>query len=112
MARRTGHLVAPAGRQRPSPGRRQCRAGAWGQRARRGGSASSPGAPARLAAGAAAGPGAAASSANPVYDTAMRQRVAAFQLGAGLKPDGLAGPTTYMLLNRALAVDEPRLARE
>jgi len=38
--------------------------------------------------------------------------VAAFQLSAGLKPDGLAGPTTYMLLNRALAVDEPRLARE
>ncbi len=46
------------------------------------------------------------------YDAALRQRVAAFQLSAGLKPDGLAGPTTYMLLNRALAVDEPRLARE
>lgn len=64
------------------------------------------------AGGAAAGPSAAASGAAPVYDAALRQRVAAFQLAAGLKPDGLAGPTTYMLLNRALAVDEPRLDRE
>ncbi len=46
------------------------------------------------------------------YDSSLRQRVAAFQLAAGLKPDGLAGPTTFMQLNRALAVDEPRLARE
>jgi general secretion pathway protein A len=46
------------------------------------------------------------------YDAALRDRVAAFQLQAGLKPDGLAGPTTFMQLNRALAVDEPRLARE
>ena len=61
---------------------------------------------------AAAAPGTAASAAATVYDAALRQRVAAFQLGAGLKPDGLAGPTTYMLLNRALAVNEPRLARE
>ena len=58
------------------------------------------------------GPPAPASDAVPVYDAALRQRVAAYQLAAGLKPDGLAGPTTYMLLNRALAVDEPRLARE
>ncbi len=57
-------------------------------------------------------PGSAAQDAAPVYDAALRQRVAAFQLAAGLKPDGLAGPTTYMLLNRALAVDEPRLAKE
>ncbi len=46
------------------------------------------------------------------YDSGLRQQVAAFQLAAGLKPDGLAGPTTFMQLNRALAVDEPRLARE
>ena len=46
------------------------------------------------------------------YDAALRGQVAAFQLAAGLKPDGLTGPTTYMLLNRALAVDEPRLGRE
>jgi general secretion pathway protein A len=64
------------------------------------------------AAGGPAGSSAANSDAAPVYDAALRQRVAAFQLAAGLKPDGLAGPTTYMLLNRALAVDEPRLARE
>ncbi len=50
--------------------------------------------------------------ARPVYDSALRQRVAEFQLAAGLNPDGLTGPTTFMLLNRALAVDEPRLARE
>lgn len=37
-------------------------------------------------------------------------RLAGFQLAQGLKPDGLAGPTTFMQLNRALAVDEPRLA--
>ena len=56
----------------------------------------------------------AASAAAPGqrYDAALRQRVAAFQLGAGLKPDGLAGPTTFMLLNRALAVAEPRLVQE
>ncbi len=53
-----------------------------------------------------------ADAASPVYDSALRQRVAAFQLAAGLKPDGLTGPTTFMQLNRALAVDEPRLARE
>jgi general secretion pathway protein A len=32
-----------------------------------------------------------------------------FQLAQGLKPDGLAGPTTFMQLNRALDVAEPRL---
>ena len=36
--------------------------------------------------------------------------LAGFQLAQGLKPDGLAGPTTFMHLNRALAVDEPHLA--
>ena len=30
--------------------------------------------------------------------------------GNAFKPDGLAGPTTFMQLNRALAVVEPRLA--
>ena len=53
-----------------------------------------------------------AASAGTRYDGALRQRVAAFQLAAGLRPDGLAGPTTFMQLNRALAVDEPRLGRE
>ena len=60
----------------------------------------------------AAGQPASAPDDAPTYDAALRQRVAAFQLAAGLKPDGLTGPTTYMLLNRALAVDEPRLGKE
>ncbi|MBC7727220.1 MAG: hypothetical protein H7242_06335 [Microbacteriaceae bacterium] len=40
----------------------------------------------------------------------LASRLAAFQLAQGLKPDGLAGPTTFMQLNRALTVAEPRLA--
>ena len=31
------------------------------------------------------------------------------QLAQGLRPDGIAGPTTFMQLNRATGVDEPRL---
>jgi general secretion pathway protein A len=42
-------------------------------------------------------------------DEALKARVYAFQLGQGLKPDGIAGPTTFMQLNRATGVDEPRL---
>jgi general secretion pathway protein A len=42
-------------------------------------------------------------------ETAWKARVSAFQLAQGLKPDGLAGPTTFMQLNRASGVDEPRL---
>jgi general secretion pathway protein A len=38
-----------------------------------------------------------------------KARVSAFQLTQGLTPDGLAGPTTFMQLNRARGVDEPRL---
>ena len=43
-------------------------------------------------------------------DTALKVRVAAFQRAQGLKPDGIAGPTTFMQLNRASGVDEPRLS--
>jgi general secretion pathway protein A len=47
------------------------------------------------------------------FDTALRSRVQAFQLAQGLKPDGLAGPTTFMQLARASATpganSEPRL---
>jgi general secretion pathway protein A len=39
----------------------------------------------------------------------LPSRVAAFQVAQGLPPDGLAGPLTLMLLNRATGVDEPRL---
>jgi general secretion pathway protein A len=51
-------------------------------------------------------------SAAPLNDVALKSRVAAFQLAQGLKPDGLAGPTTLMQLNRATGVDEPRLKTE
>jgi general secretion pathway protein A len=43
-------------------------------------------------------------------DAAMKSKVNAFQLTQGLKADGIAGPTTFMLLNRVTGVDEPRLA--
>lgn len=42
-------------------------------------------------------------------DVAWRQQVADFQRSQALKPDGLVGPTTFMQLNRAIGVDEPRL---
>ncbi|MBL8332262.1 MAG: peptidoglycan-binding protein, partial [Rubrivivax sp.] len=42
-------------------------------------------------------------------DEALRQRVFAFQVAQGLPLDGVAGPLTLMLLNRASGVDEPRL---
>lgn len=48
----------------------------------------------------------------PRTSQALKARVHAFQLAQGLKPDGLAGPTTFMQLNRALGVDEPRLQAE
>ncbi len=44
-------------------------------------------------------------------DEALKSRVYAFQVAHGLKPDGLAGPTTFMQLNRASGIDEPRLLR-
>ncbi|RQP26077.1 ExeA family protein [Piscinibacter terrae] len=42
----------------------------------------------------------------------LRPRVSAFQLAQGLKADGLAGPTTFMQLNRAMGIPEPRLSAE
>jgi general secretion pathway protein A len=39
----------------------------------------------------------------------LPSRIAAFQVAQGLPPDGLAGPLTLMLLNRATGLDEPRL---
>ena len=44
------------------------------------------------------------------FDAAFKARVQAFQLAHGLRADGLAGPTTYMQLTRAVgARNEPRL---
>ena len=45
-------------------------------------------------------------------DAALKARLHAFQLAQGLKPDGLAGPVTLMLLNRATGVEEPHLQVE
>ena len=47
-----------------------------------------------------------------VYGEPLRAAVKTFQLAHGLKADGLAGPTTFMQLNRASGVDEPRLPTE
>jgi general secretion pathway protein A len=46
---------------------------------------------------------------NAGSDANWKARLSAFQLAQGLKPDGVAGPTTFMQLNRASGVDEPRL---
>ena len=40
---------------------------------------------------------------------ALAARLAGFQVAQSLRPDGLAGPTTFMHLNRATGVAEPRL---
>ncbi len=45
-----------------------------------------------------------------VFDAVFKLRLSAFQRAQGLKPDGIAGPTTFMQLNRVSGVDEPRLA--
>ena len=39
----------------------------------------------------------------------LKARVSNFQRAHGLQPDGVAGPTTFMQLNRLSGVDEPRL---
>jgi len=44
------------------------------------------------------------------FDATLRRRVAAFQQAQGLAPDGVAGPTTLMQINRASGVAEPWLA--
>jgi general secretion pathway protein A len=63
---------------------------------------------ARLAAlkgGAAPAPGAR-------LDARLRAELRAFQLAHGLPADGQPGPLTYMQLNRAAGLDEPRLRTE
>ena len=42
-------------------------------------------------------------------DGALKARVLAFQLAQGLPADGRPGPMTFMQLNRAAGVDEPKL---
>jgi general secretion pathway protein A len=41
----------------------------------------------------------------------LKARIHAFQLAQGLAADGLAGPMTFMQLNRASGVDEPHLSQ-
>jgi general secretion pathway protein A len=45
-------------------------------------------------------------------DPHLREEVRAFQVAQGLPADGHPGPLTYMQLNRAAGVDEPRLRTE
>jgi general secretion pathway protein A len=61
-----------------------------------------------LAAGLATAKGS-ARPAKPEPGPALRAEIRAFQLAQGLPPDGQPGPMTFMQLNRAVGVDEPRL---
>ena len=64
----------------------------------------------RLASAAAGGKGTVPGRA---MTPALRQaRIHRFQTAQGVTPDGLAGPLTLMLLNRATGVSEPRLSHE
>ena len=44
------------------------------------------------------------------YDSALAKEVRAFQNAQGLPADGVVGPKTWMVLNRAAGVPEPQLA--
>ena len=66
----------------------------------------------RLAAQLATLHGQSAPAEHQTLDAALKSEVYAFQLAQGLKPDGIAGPTTFMQLNRATGIDEPRLQTE
>ncbi|MEK8046393.1 ExeA family protein [Ideonella margarita] len=52
-------------------------------------------------------------AAKPVteVDDALMLRLSAFQVRQGLTPDGVGGPTSFMLLHRATGLAEPRLQR-
>ena len=41
---------------------------------------------------------------------ALAEQLAGFQVAQSLRSDGIAGPTTFMQLNRVQGVVEPRLA--
>ena len=47
---------------------------------------------------------------NQAFDQALAKTLREFQASQGLRPDGIAGPRTLMLVNRAAGVEEPRLA--
>ena len=50
-----------------------------------------------------------AATSAPVLNADLRGRVRAFQRAQGLDPDGLPGPLTFMQIERALGLTEPRL---
>ena len=50
-------------------------------------------------------------AAGQVLVGALAARLAGFQMSQNLRPDGLAGPTTFMQLNRAAGVIEPHLRK-
>ncbi|HEX4508830.1 MAG TPA: AAA family ATPase [Burkholderiaceae bacterium] len=56
--------------------------------------------------------GASAPAPAQPFDATLKARVYTFQLAHGLTPDGVAGPTTLMQLNRTTGVDEPWLRVE
>ena len=45
-----------------------------------------------------------------IYGQETGKAVKQFQRDHNLKPDGIAGPTTFMQLNRVAGIDEPRLS--
>jgi general secretion pathway protein A len=65
-----------------------------------------------VAARLAAASGTALAAGRPVLDASLRARLRTFQLAQGLPADGLLGPMTFMQLNRAAGVEEPRLRTE
>jgi general secretion pathway protein A len=58
------------------------------------------------------GDGAAPSQPRREFDAQLKTRLRAFQLAHGLAADGQPGPMTFMQLNRAAGVEEPRLRTE
>jgi general secretion pathway protein A len=54
-------------------------------------------------------PAASVPSAEAILDASLRERVRAFQRAQGLKADGQPGPMTFMQLDRATGVNQPRL---
>ena len=46
---------------------------------------------------------------NQIYNEALVTRVRQFQLARGLRPDGMAGPQTFMRLATAAGLSEPTL---
>ncbi|MEO6352797.1 MAG: AAA family ATPase [Burkholderiaceae bacterium] len=45
------------------------------------------------------------------FNPALTQQVQQFQRAHGLDADGMVGPMTFMILNRAAGIDEPRLSK-